>query len=217
VSTRALALAFAGVLACSSPPRTLEPPRPAAADGQEPSYVVRSGDVLAIRIWPETQLGGEFPVEESGAVHLPFLGEVRAGDRSLDSLRAELRARYAQALKTPVVSVTPLFRVSVLGAVVRPGLYRIDPTQTLFDVVSQAGGFRPDANPDRLRVVRAGQVMELNARQALRTGETFGALALQSGDRIVVPEKGRALSLQNVFYVLQSAVMVATLIELSRR
>ena len=41
--------------------------------------IVQPGDVLRIHIWPDNALGGEFPVEETGLVHLPILGEVQAG------------------------------------------------------------------------------------------------------------------------------------------
>lgn len=206
--------ALSGGLAGQSPP----PPSPAAVPPvPRGDYVIRSGDLLNVRIWPDAQLGGEFPVEESGKTYLPMIGEVQAAGRTLDELRAELRRLYGEALKSPVVSVTPLFRVSLFGAVAGPGLYRIDPTQSLLDVVSLAGGFRPDAKSDRVRIVRDGQVIEVNAHRSLSTGVELTGLALQSGDRIVVPARSRILTFQNFFYVLQSAIMVATLVELSRQ
>ncbi len=179
--------------------------------------MVRYGDVLAVRIWPDIQLGGEFPVEESGMAYLPLIGEVRAAGMPLDELRKELRDRYGQTLKSPVVSVTPMFRVSLLGAVAKPGLYRVDPTQTLLDLVSEAGGFQNDAKADRVRIVREGQVLEVNARRSLETGADLSVLTLQSGDRILVPRRGGVFTFRNVFYALQTAIMVGTLIELTRR
>src|SRR5690606_6114239 len=109
--------------------------------------VVRPGDVLRISVWPETSLGGDFPVESNGYVYLPILGEVPAGNVSLSTLRAQLREGYSSNMKNPVVTVTPLFRVSVLGAVARPALYNVDPTHTLFDVISLAGGLTTE--PER--------------------------------------------------------------------
>lgn len=187
----------------------------ASSDGE---YIVRAGDVLHVRVWPDAALGGEYPVEESGVVYLPVLGEVRAAGMTLEALRRELRERYGQAIKTPVVAVTPRFRVSVLGAVQRPGLYLADPTQSVFDVISLAGGFRGDAKERAIRIIREGRVLEINAQRALETGEALLAMELRSGDRIVVPARGgRIVSFQNVFFLLQSAVLLATLIELTRR
>jgi polysaccharide biosynthesis/export protein len=195
----ALALMSGGNVAAQSP------------SASSPDFVVRAGDILKIRVWPDTALGGEYPVEETGLVYLPVLGEIQAGGVRLATLRSELRRLYGEALRSPSVSVTPMFAVSVLGAVQRPGLYRVDPAHTLFDVISLAGGFRDNARMDRIRVVRDGQVVEVNARHTMDTGGDDLALMLHSGDRIVVPE-GRQWRMLDLFYGLQSLVLLVTLI-----
>jgi polysaccharide biosynthesis/export protein len=176
-----------------------------------PEFTVRAGDVLRIRVWPDSALGGEYPIEETGVAYLPVLGAVQAGGMTLSALRAELRRRYGEALRSPSVSVTPIFGVSVLGAVQRPGLYHVDPTHTLFDAISLAGGFRDNARTDRLRLVRDGEVIEVNARRTLEEGGAELALSLRSGDGIVVPE-GRQWRMLDLFYGLQSVVLLVTLI-----
>lgn len=186
-------------------------------DPVPPPLALRPGDFLRIRVWPDSTLGGEFPVEETGLVHLPVLGGVRAAEIPLEQLRRELRTRYGEALKNPVITVTPLFRVSVLGAVQRPGLYRVDPTQSLFDVISLAGGLRENAKAQDLRVIRDGSVLEINAKRALETGEAALGLSLRSGDRIVVPERGPSIfTPQNIYFMLQSVVLLLTIRELTR-
>ncbi|MEJ2504499.1 MAG: polysaccharide biosynthesis/export family protein [Gemmatimonadota bacterium] len=133
--------------------------------------VIRTGDVLNITVWPDRELGGEFPVEETGYVHLPIIGSVQAEGMQLSRLREQLREGYSSTLRNPVVTITPLFRVSVLGEVRAPSLYTISPTNTLFDVISMAGGFTPEANQGKIRVVRQGRVVEFDAGRALETGE----------------------------------------------
>lgn len=205
------------LLGLAGSPVAAQTPTPAARDSAPEVYVIRRGDVLRIWVWPDTALGGRFPVEESGLVYLPVIGEVHAAGMTIDALRAQLRQGYLQAIRTPIVSVTPLFRVSVLGAVERPGLYEIDPTLSLFDVISLAGGLRREAKANELRVIRdGGRVFEVNAKQALESGEALLALSLRSGDRIVVPERNRFLSAQNVFFVLQAAVVAVSLVNLLR-
>jgi polysaccharide export outer membrane protein len=162
---------------------------PATVPAQTDEYVVRAGDVLRIRVWPDSTLGGEFAVEETGLVYLPILAPLRAAGVSIETLRQDLRAQYGEQIRTPVITITPLFTVSVIGAVLRPGLFQVDPTQTLFDVISLAGGFRPDAKDEDLRVLRGGGVLQINAEQALETGGGGLSLALQSGDRVVIPQE----------------------------
>lgn len=190
-------------------PHAIEAQTPAAASSE---FIIRAGDVLRIRVWPDSAIGGEYPVEETGIAYLPVLGAVQAGGMTLSALRAELRRLYSEALRSPAVSVTPVFAVSVLGAVQRPGLYHVDPTQTLFDAVSLAGGFRDDARSDRVRLVRNGESIEVNARYVLEHGGSDLALSLRSGDRIVVPE-GRQWRWLDLFYGLQSVVLLVTLVK----
>ncbi|MBI4538199.1 MAG: polysaccharide export protein [Gemmatimonadetes bacterium] len=177
--------------------------------------VISPGDLLTIRVWPETNLGGEYPVEASGVVYLPMLGGVQAGGETVEAFRGQLRERFAETMRSPVVSVTLLFRVSVVGAVRGPGLYMVDPTQTLFDVISRAGGFMDEARQDDLRLIRDGKVIEVNARRALETGEALLAVSLRSGDRVVVPRKSR-VTINAIYQLLQAAAIMVTLITVLR-
>lgn len=199
----AVLLAPGNLLAQASPP--------ALSQGSGTEFVVRPGDVLKIRVWPDEQLGGEYPVEENGFVYLPVLGGVEAGGMTLSNLRAELRSLYGEALRSPAVSVTPLFSIPVLGAVQRPGLYHIEPTNTIFDAISMAGGFRPDARTDQVRLVRAGEVIEMDAERTIEEGGDALSLSLQSGDRLIVPERWR-WNIRDVMWGLQSVALLITLI-----
>lgn len=170
------------------------------------STVLRPGDVLRINVWPNTELSGEFTVEEDGYVYLPLLAEVRAAGVSVDDLRTELRRRYGEAQRNPVVTVTPMFRVSVTGAVQRPGIHMITPNTSLLDVIVMAGGFQGGADQENVRIVRPGQVTDYDALRALETGEGMEAIALRSGDHIVVPSRRPPrLTVRNAFEVVRTA------------
>ena len=161
------------------------------AQAQEESYdsPLRPGDVLRISVWPDAQLGGEFPVEVDGYVYLPFLGGVRATGVPGDDLRREIREGYQAAQRNAVVTVTPLYRIGVTGSVRRPGAFLVPPTDGFFDVIATAGGFDLRAKQDQVSVVRDGQVIVLNAKEAIEKGETLplDALSIRSGDQIIVP------------------------------
>jgi polysaccharide export outer membrane protein len=172
-----------------------------AAPSPASDFVVRAGDVLHIRVWPDETLGGEFPVESTGHVHLPEVGEFLAAGLRLSELRTQLRERYALSMRQPVVSITPIYGVGVLGGVSAPGMYQVDPTMNALDVIIRAGGFTPRARRDDVRILRDGRTITYDAETALATGQTV-PLMLQSGDRIVVPER-RALSWQNAAAALQ--------------
>ena len=168
-------------------------------------------------MWPQNELGlsGEYVVEEDGSVHLPLIGAVEVAGLTLGEVRALLREAYSRTIKEPVVQITPVFPVSVLGAVVRPSLYRITPTESLFDVISLAGGFAPGAEQDEVRIIRDGLVIELDATETLERGIDLG---LRSGDRIFVSRDRWAFGMRDILFVLQSIGLIITLTDrLERR
>jgi len=150
---------------------------------------LRPGDVLRISVWPDAELSGEFPVEVDGNVYLPFLGAVRVIGVPGDELRRHIREGFQAAQRNAVVTVTPLYRIGVTGAVRRPSAYLVPPTDGFFDVIATAGGFDIRAKSNEVSVVREGQVIMLNAEDAIKRGNTLplDALSLRSGDQIIVP------------------------------
>lgn len=167
--------------------------------------VLQPGDVLRVSVWPEQDLSGDFVVEESGYVYLPYLESVLAGGVSIGEIRAQLRRGYQETMRNPVVTITPIFRVSVMGEVQRPGIYDITPASSLFDVLGEAGGFRPDADQERLRIVRPGQVIEYDALRALERGQDLNLVQLRSGDQIIIPAADPPTDWRSVLNIFQSA------------
>ncbi len=164
------------------------PPAPAQDTGSYDSPL-RPGDALRVSVWPEADLGGQFPVEVDGNVYLPFLGAVRVTGVPGDELRRNIREGFQAAQRNAVVTVTPLYRIGVTGSVRAPGAYLVPPSDGFFNVIATAGGFDMRAKEDQVSVVRGGQVIRLNAEDAIKSGNTLplDALSLQSGDQIIVP------------------------------
>ena len=147
--------------------------------------VVRPGDRVRLKVWREPDLSGEFAVDEDGVVVLPKIGPVEVQKLSTDSLRALLVARYSSSLRNPAVEVTVLRRVNVLGAVRNPGLYHVDLTTTVADVLAMAGGVSSEGNQNRIELVRAGK------RQPVRlSGESrLADSPILSGDQLLVAHR----------------------------
>lgn len=174
--------------------------------------VVRPGDILRIKFWPEQQYSGDYQVETSGIVAIPLLGELNVSDQTLSEVRNAVRDHY-RALTTNGVAIVSLqFRVSVLGQVGRPGLYPVDATQSVFDALSQAGGPSANADLSRIRLLRHDHVVVLNAEQAIQTGAPMLSVLLESGDRIIVPAKHVTwFTWQNVLTAMQTVGLIVAL------
>ena len=173
-------------------------------------FVLSAGDLVRVRVWPDSLLGGDFPIEDSGVVHLPLLGAVDAAGKTVQQLRKELRSGYGRDLQLPVVSLTPLFRVSVLGAVRSPGVYWIDPGYGLFELISEAGGATDRARHDGVQITRRGRRSRIDATLP-GPGRTPSEVALRSGDRVLVSE-ARRISWFAALQGLTLVVSVATLV-----
>ncbi len=146
---------------------------------------LRPGDVLRLRIWREPDLSGDFPVDPRGRVVLPKLGPLDVASVDSDSLQPRLVRAYSEFLNNPSIEVVPLRRISVLGAVQKPGVYPVDPTMTVADVVALAGGASPDGKRDRVELRRGNERVSANLQQASRVADS----PIRSGDQLYVPQR----------------------------
>jgi polysaccharide export outer membrane protein len=90
--------------------------------------------------------------------------------------------------------------VYVMGAVPRPGAYRLTPDMSLLDALAQAGGPSEDAATQEITVYRPGkQAMERVPLKSLLTADRRVNYALEEGDIVYVPKSGLA----EVGYVLR--------------
>jgi polysaccharide export outer membrane protein len=145
-------------------------------------FPVAVGDRVRVKVWREPQYSDEFTVDVDGAIPLPRLGPVRVAGLTLGPLQDTVRVRFAEYLRDPVVTVTVLRRVGLQGEVRAPGLYFVEPTTTLRDVITLGGGLTEAADASQVDVVREGQQLSLTGRGGTRA--SVGDL--RSGDAIVV-------------------------------
>ena len=146
---------------------------------------LQPGDVVRLKIWREPELSGDNQVDERGEVVFPRLGAMRVTQLTPDSLKTMLVQSYTTYLRDPSIEVTLLRRVNVLGSVRSPGLYQVDQTQTIADVLAMAGGATPDGKPDRVELVRGGSRTGIK----LQRGSNLFSSGVQSGDQLWVPQR----------------------------
>jgi len=161
---------------------------PLAADSARP-LSMRPGDVVKIQVFGHEELSGEYPVDENYVLLLPIIGEINVHDLPVPELRQRIRADFGQLYTQSFVSIIPLFRVAVLGEVTRPGLYSVDPTMTIYDVLATAGGATRDAKGSGARLIRAGQQVPVPVDAAWLARATLRELGVRSGDQLVIPRK----------------------------
>lgn len=169
--------------------------------------VLGPGDVLDIVYFGREELSGEFPVDESGAIQYPLVGVVTVNGLTGDETARLLKERMTPFFNNPEIAVTPLIRVNVLGAVVRPGLYPLNPTFNIFDAIGSAGGPSREADFEEILLVRGGEYYTIDTRRTLQLGRSLSQIGIQSGDVIVVPDRPRTLENAARISALFSAVV----------
>jgi len=182
------------------------PPSSAPVATSQASKKLRPGDVIRLRIWREPDMSDDFLVDESGTVAFPKVGEYHVLDDTPATLQARLLADYAKYLRDPSIEVIVLRRVRVTGAVFKPGLQLLDPTNTIADAVAAAGGATPIGDPNHVRIFRDGRMIAVDIREDMRIAES----PILSGDQIVVPE--RSWISRNARSVAALAGVAATLV-----
>ncbi len=80
--------------ACTSPPSSV----PAASSESSPApgaqaaaYRLGTGDKLRVIVFGEEDLSGEFEVDDTGAVSMPLVGDIRASGQTLRTFEAAVR------------------------------------------------------------------------------------------------------------------------------
>ena len=128
----------------------------ATAPASASDYQIGPEDLLEITLFniPEaearvTPRTATVRVNQLGSVILPLLGEMSVKGLTVSLFERSLRERYDQYIHNPQVGVLVKEfrqRVSVIGAVLKPGMVELTGPKTLIDVLALAGGLTEKAS-----------------------------------------------------------------------
>jgi len=149
---------------------------------------LQAGDQIVLSVQDEPKLTGTFTVTAGRFITLPGVGDVPLQGVLRSELPERLTSELQKYLRDPVVHVRTTVRVSVLGAVGKPGFYQVPSETMIGDAIMLAGGPGAGADPSKSRVERAGaEIMSREAfAQALMAGKTLDQMNLQAGDELLV-------------------------------
>lgn len=135
-------------------------------------------------------------VSEDGRVTLPLVGEVDVNNLTQHEVEKKLIMVLGEKyIINPQVSVFILEykskRVSVLGAVEKPGPYELLGRQTIMSIISQAGGMTRDAG-NEIIVIRqsadgSGTSIRISVDDLFVKGEARLNIPLEPNDIITIP------------------------------
>lgn len=148
-------------------------------------YRLAAGDRVRTTVFGQTNVTGEYLLDETGSITLPLGGSIR-----IKGLTADKAAKYIQerllasgAFRDPRVTVelaayAPIY---VLGEVTRPGEVVYRPGMSLFSAVALTGGYTYRASRGRAFIRASDERIETNYK-------IQSDIAVMPGDVIRIPE-----------------------------
>ena len=161
-------------------------------------YKLGPSDLIEITVFKVPDLSKTVQIGEGGTANIPLLGEVKVVGKTATELERYLKKAYGgKYLRNPQVSVyvkeTNSQRVTVEGAVKKPGVYPLATRTTLIQIIATAQGLEEDASSTVI-VFREGERGKKQAAKfdlsAIRSG-TAKDPVMQPGD-IVIADKSAA-------------------------
>lgn len=193
VRTLSALLVFLFALGCarSRPgPNNLPPPTL--------STVVGPGDLFEVSVLGEKDLPKEYRVQPDGSVDFPYIDRVTVAGlepQQIEELikhQLEEKKILVNPQVTLVVKQYNSKKVSVVGAVQKPGSLPWSEGMKLVDAISLSGGLTSLADGDRVRITRiVGASKTITATVSIDdiTDGKLGDIPLQAGDTIKVDQR----------------------------
>ncbi len=159
-------------------------------------YRVGPKDLLEISVFGADELSRTVRVSEDGRVSLPLLGEVLVDGLTKSELEKKLADLLGEKyVQNPQVTVFireyQSKRVSVLGAVEKPGPYQLLGRQTLMQIVSEAGGLTRDAGSDIIIIRQlpdgTSTSLRISIDDLFLKGDAKLNVPLEAGDIVNIP------------------------------
>jgi polysaccharide export outer membrane protein len=163
------------------------------------STTVGPGDVFAVIVTGEKDIPTEFRVQPDGTVDFPYLDRLTVGGLEPQQIEELIKKGLVERKILVAPSVTLVVKqynskkVSIVGAVQRPGSLPWSEGMKLVEAISASGGLTPLADGDHVRITRivAGQSRTVSATISVDdiTDGKMSDVPLQAGDTIKVDQR----------------------------
>lgn len=164
-------------------------------------YRIGVGDKLDVRVFQVADLSfSELVVDTSGNIQLPLIGAVRGAGRTSSEMASDIADRLAaQYLRDPQVTVTvreaASQKITVDGAVTKPGVFEMRGSTSLLQAVAMAEGPTRVADLTKVAVFRnigGRRSVALFDLSAIRQGRASDPEVF--GDDVIVVDTSRLSS-----------------------
>lgn len=174
-------------------------------------YKIGPQDLLEISVFEVEKLNKTVRVSSQGNINLPLLGILRVKGLTPEELEKEIKSLLAEKyIQDPQINVLiKEYRnqmISIMGAVIKPGVYDFTGQKTVLDLLVMAGGLRDDAgrllfiirppNPEMSKKEKESEDLKpttfiVGLEELLIKGDPTMNLPLLHGDVVNIPTAGK--------------------------
>ncbi|EHP89446.1 polysaccharide export protein [Geobacter metallireducens RCH3] len=159
------------------------------------AYVIGAGDVLDIAVWRDESLTKTVVVLPDGTISFPLIGVVKAGGKTVEQLKDEIRTRLSSYFSDLTLSLevrqANSMMIFVVGKVNSPGRHPISSPVNVLQALAMAGGVNPFAKKDDIKIFRQDEgktvIFSFAYSEVSRGNRLEENIVLRRGDLIVVP------------------------------
>jgi polysaccharide biosynthesis/export protein len=193
----------AGGSAAAAAAKIFEANNTPAAGGDD--YKIAALDVIEITVLNVPELTRTAQVSTSGTISLPLVKTIKTAGRTTTQVEQEIaRKLEATYLQSPQVSVfVKEFnsqKITVDGAVIKPGIYPKNGNVSLLQAIALAEGLSTVADPKGILIFRTVNNQRMAARfdlKQVRAGKITDPM-LQAGDIVMVDESSSKTTLRDI-------------------
>ena len=159
-------------------------------------YRLGAGDQVHVQVWEKPELSGLQFVGPDGALTVPLVGSITVSgmtrEEAAKAIREPLSKLYTGVSITLRVEQYQANRVTVLGRVKSPGVFRFDNSPSLLEAIAKAGGLSENpVNLTHCAVIRGRDRVAWIDLNSLVDGRNISLnLHLKAEDTVLVPEDG---------------------------
>lgn len=194
--------------------RISPPPMIPISDPTSNAYKIGPRDILDVTVFKVPDLSKMVQVSEAGTINYPLVGELQAGGKTPRQIEKELTLLLGQRyLQNPQITVlikeNNSQRITVEGAVKKPGVYPINGGMSLLQAVATAGGFETNADETAI-VVRPTSGQPSGMRfdvSKIRQGQSKD-IPLEPGDIIIASTSDIKAGIEVLYKIAPLATLV---------
>ncbi|KAA8486782.1 polysaccharide export outer membrane protein [Arcticibacter tournemirensis] len=186
---------------------------------------IQPSDILGISVsslnpqaWSDSSYRATgYLVDQQGEIKLPLIGKVKVSGLTTPVVGEQIQKRLLSYLKEPSVNVRVLnFKISVIGDVARPDVYKIPSERiTITEALSMAGDLNITAKRNNLLLVRETDGKREYITLDLTSASVFHSpyYYLRNNDMIYVePDKSKYASVDGSYRTLSLLLSAASII-----